>query len=254
MLFAVLVLPTAAQARSKAFGSRVLHRGAHGSDVRVLQGLLGDAGFETTVDGQFGKGTTRSVKAWEKADKRSVDGRVTKTDAKQLRIDAAAGPSDPVPDEPVGDTADPSSVGGAGFVEVEPATLNADGTASAPASAPAAVQQIIAAGNAIYDKPYRYGGGHGKAKDSGYDCSGSISYALAGAALVKQPLDSTGFESWGDAGPGAWVTVYANAGHAYLVVAGMRYDTSGAKDRDGSRWTDEMRSSTGYTVRHPPGL
>ncbi len=254
MLFAALVLPSAAHARGSAFGSRVLARGAHGSDVRVLQRLLGQAGFETAVDGQFGRVTTRSVKAWEKADGRAVDGRVSKLDAQQLRTDAAAGPSDPVPDEPVGDSVDPRSVGAAGFVEVASATLNADGTATAPAGAPAAVQQIIAAGNVIYNKPYRYGGGHRRFKDSGYDCSGSLSYALAGAALVKQPLDSTGFESWGDAGPGTWVTVYANAGHTYMVVAGLRYDTSGAKDRDGSRWTDQMRPSGGYVVRHPPGL
>ncbi len=133
------------------------------------------------------------------------------------------------------------------------ATIGPDGLAIAPASAPAAVKAIIAAGNGIHAKPYKYGGGHGRWNDSGYDCSGSMSYALHGAGLLDPALDSTGFMRWGEAAKGTWVTTYANAGHSYMVVAGLRFDTSGRGD-DGSRWDTEMRSATGYTVRHPAGL
>jgi hypothetical protein len=115
------------------------------------------------------------------------------------------------------------------------------------------VQAIIAAGNAIASKPYKYGGGHGRWTDTGYDCSGSISYALHGAGLLDTALDSTGFMSWGERGKGTWVSTYSNPSHAYMVVAGLRFDTS-ARSQTGNRWTDEMRSSSGYTVRHPTSL
>jgi len=128
-----------------------------------------------------------------------------------------------------------------------------NGTAVAPESAPEAVKLIIAAGNAIHDLPYKYGGGHGNWNDTGYDCSGSVSFAFHGAGMLTQALDSTGFMSWGDPGEGQWITVYANPGHAYMVVAGLRFDTSG-RVADNSRWHASMRSSSGYTVRHPPGL
>ena len=97
-----------------------------------------------------------------------------------------------------------------------------------------------------------WGGGHGGAS-GGYDCSGSISYALAAGGLLESPLDSTGFMSWGAPGPGAHITVYANAGHAYMVVDGRRFDTS-ALSGGGTRWTSEMRSSAGFVARHPPGF
>ena len=133
------------------------------------------------------------------------------------------------------------------------ATLGRDGLAIAPASAPEVVKQIIAAGNEIAKAPYRYGGGHGKWDDTGYDCSGSMSYAFHGAGLIDKALDSTDFMSWGDPGPGQWVTIYAHGGHSYMLVAGLRFDTSGAKE-DGSRWHTSKRSTDGYTVRHPTGL
>ena len=123
----------------------------------------------------------------------------------------------------------------------------------APAGAPPQVQQIIAAGNEIASKPYKYGGGHGKWDDSGYDCSGSVSYALHGAGLLDEALPSGSFVDWGDPGPGQWVTIYANGGHMYMVVAGLRFDTSGRSNHN-TRWQSEQRSSDGYTVRHPPGL
>jgi peptidoglycan hydrolase CwlO-like protein len=145
------------------------------------------------------------------------------------------------------------------LAQAPPATPNAElpiepgGMAQAPAGAPGAVKQVIAAGNAIAGLPYVWGGGHGAFRASGYDCSGSVSYALAAAGLLASPLDSTGFMSWGDAGPGKWITVYANAGHAFMVVAGWRFDTS-ALSGGGTRWTRSMRSTGGFVARHPPGL
>jgi hypothetical protein len=112
---------------------------------------------------------------------------------------------------------------------------------------------VIAAGNAIAGLPYLYGGGHGSFRANAYDCSGSVSYALAAAGLLSSPLDSTGFMSWGQPGPGKWITVYANAGHAFMVVAGWRFDTS-ALSGGGTRWTRAMRDTGGFVARHPAGL
>ena len=133
------------------------------------------------------------------------------------------------------------------------AVINRDGTASAPAGAPAAVRKIIAAANEIATKPYRYGGGHRSWKDTGYDCSGSVSYALYGARLLGAPRASGGFTNYGVRGAGRWVTIYANAGHMYMVVAGLRFDTSG-RDRAGTRWQTKLRPTSGYAIRHPKGL
>jgi hypothetical protein len=133
------------------------------------------------------------------------------------------------------------------------ATLAPDGTAVAPAGAPASVRAIIAAGNRIARRPYRYGGGHGSFTSLGYDCSGSVSFALHGARLLAHPLDSTGLASWGARGPGRWVTIYANGGHAFMQVAGLRFDTSGRRGT-GSRWQATRASTRGYAVRHVPGL
>ncbi len=129
---------------------------------------------------------------------------------------------------------------------------NAGGQAQAPAGAPPQVGLVMAAGNAIAGLPYLYGGGHGGFKDTAYDCSGSISYALAAAGLVTSPMASGPFMNWGEAGPGKWITVYANAGHAFMVVAGWRFDTSAL--RGGTRWTRTMRPTGGFVARHPPGL
>ena len=113
------------------------------------------------------------------------------------------------------------------------------------------VARVVAAANEIATTPYVWGGGHGGAS-GGYDCSGSISYALAAGGLLASPLASGGFMSWGDAGPGRRITVYANAGHAFMVVDGRRYDTS-ALSGGGTRWTSAMRSTAGFVARHPPG-
>jgi cell wall-associated NlpC family hydrolase len=133
------------------------------------------------------------------------------------------------------------------------ATVGTDGLAIAPAGAPAQVTALIAAGNAIASLPYKYGGGHTSFDDRAYDCSGSVSFALHGAGLLDATLDSTGLARWGQAGPGAWITIYANKTHTYLTVAGLRFDTSGQK-KAGTRWQAAPRSSRGFKVRHPAGL
>jgi Putative peptidoglycan binding domain len=115
------------------------------------------------------------------------------------------------------------------------------------------VKAIISGANRIAHAPYVYGGGHGSFSSAGYDCSGSVSYALHNAGLLKAPMSSSGFMSYGKPGPGKHVTIYANAGHMYMVVDGRRFDTS-ARWQTGSRWTSSMRSTAGYVVRHPAGL
>jgi cell wall-associated NlpC family hydrolase len=136
------------------------------------------------------------------------------------------------------------------------ATLTANGLAVAPLNAPAAVQEVIAAGNQIARLPYRYGGGHMTYEDTAYDCSGSISYVFAAAHLLDQTVVSGQLMNWGDPGPGKWITVFANAGHTFMYVAGLRFDTV-ALAQTGSRWSDtpadEPDLST-FAVRHPPGL
>jgi cell wall-associated NlpC family hydrolase len=136
------------------------------------------------------------------------------------------------------------------------ATLTPDGLAVAPIDAPAAVQEVIAAGNEIARLPYRYGGGHMTYEDTAYDCSGSISYVFAAAHLLNQTVVSGQLENWGDAGPGKWITVFANAGHTFMYVAGLRFDTV-ALAETGSRWSDHTANEPDlrtFSVRHPPGL
>jgi len=136
----------------------------------------------------------------------------------------------------------------------ETLALTAKGNAKVPEGAPPAIAAIIGSANAIARFPYVYGGGHGSFVDSAYDCSGSVSYALAGAGLLDAPLTSGGLAKWGEPGPGRWITIYANEGHVYMTVAGVRYDTSGRSGVFGSRWQPDMRSGKGFTVVHPPGL
>jgi cell wall-associated NlpC family hydrolase len=128
------------------------------------------------------------------------------------------------------------------------------GFAEAPRGAPAAIQDVIAGGNAIARFPYRWGGGHGSFIDDAYDCSGSVSYALAAAGLLDAPLTSGGLMRWGEPGRGRWITVYAHAGHVYMEVGGLRFDTSGRAGRRGSRWQAARRSAAGFEARHWPGL
>jgi cell wall-associated NlpC family hydrolase len=136
---------------------------------------------------------------------------------------------------------------------IHKATALSNGVALPPLEAPEAVRQIIEAGNSIARTPYKWGGGHGRWQDTGYDCSGSVSFALAAAGLLDGPLASGPLMSWGEPGPGKWVTIYTNPGHVYLEVAGIRFDTSG-RTVTGSRWQNELRSHAGFVARHPPGL
>jgi hypothetical protein len=134
-----------------------------------------------------------------------------------------------------------------------------DGLAYAPADAPIQVQEAIWAGDRIRFKPYIYGGGHGRWNDAGYDCSGSVSYVLHAAGLLKVSMDSSEFETWGRRGLGQWITVYTNPGHAFIEIAGIRFDTSAEQDPDpapgtGPRWRPLMTSTTGFQARHPVGL
>jgi hypothetical protein len=232
-------LPTMASAHtypgdSVHMGDRILREGMTGHDVRVLQDFLTRAGIPTTVDGQFGPGTRTNVIAFQRAHHLTPNGIVTY--GVNLALRSAAG------------TVHPSvqSSGPAGRATVS------HGVATPPADAPAAIRAVIAAGNRIAFKPYIFGGGHGSWNDSGYDCSGSVGYALHGGGLLSSTEDSGQFESYGATGRGHWISIWANSGHVYMYVAGLRFDTS-AQGSGGSRWTTQGRSSAGYVVRHPRG-
>ena len=252
-LACLVVFATAAPADA-ALGQRTLTKGERGADVKSLQQLLRKAGFPQKVDGVFGRGTYRTLRRLERELGLRVDGRFTRGDLARVR--RALGPAE--------------GTGGFSMAEAEEnrrrpravssqeapgakAQLTSDGLAIPPADAPEAVKKVIAAANEIAHKPYRYGGGHGRWKDTGYDCSGSVSYALHGGDLLDASMPSGGFTSWGEAGEGKWITTYANGGHMYMVVAGLRFDTSG-RSKTGSRWQKDDRSSSGFTARHPKGF
>ena len=174
--------------------------------------------------------------------------KVLVANAAELTGGAEANPALPPPAQPPANPNPPATAPG------DKATINGDGMAVAPASAPQQVKDIITAGNKIAKLPYRYGGGHNASfQDTAYDCSGSVSYALHGANLIDSPLPSGDLESWGQGGTGSWVTVYANEGHAFMTVAGLRFDTSGRTD-SGSRWQKDMRETGDYVARHPANL
>jgi hypothetical protein len=143
--------------------------------------------------------------------------------------------------------------GVSGSTDITQATALGNGVALPPLEAPEEVKQIIEAGNIIARSPYKWGGGHGKWLDDGYDCSGSVSFALAAAGLLDGPLNSGALMSWGEPGRGNWVTIWTNHGHVFMEVAGIRFDTSGQRVT-GSRWQNAMRSTSGFVARHPQGL
>ena len=134
------------------------------------------------------------------------------------------------------------------------ARLLPNGMLIPPKSAPARVKQVIWAADRIRTKPYIWGGGHARWWDQGYDCSGSVSYALHGGEFLESPLPSGPMESWGLEGEGRWITVYANPGHAYAVIAGYRWDTAGDSSGTGPRWHEELLSNEGFVARHPAGF
>ena len=192
--------------------------GRGGGGVAAMQRALG-----IPADGVFGPQTERALKRWQAR--------------RGLAADSVAGPA----------TRRALGIGPGKMLK------RGRGGGGGGDRAGSVVQRVIAAGNRIATKPYRYGGGHASFRDSGYDCSGSVSYALRGGGLLKTPRNSTGFMSYGRPGPGKHITIYANPGHMYMVINGRRFDTSAVRI-SGSRWTSKPRSSAGYVVRHPAGL
>src|SRR4051812_30363652 len=204
--FAAAALPATAEAR---YAHRTLHTGSHGRDVKLLQHYLTRAGFRAAADGRFGRGTRRAQRHFERSVRHRRNGRASRSEQRLVRRLARDGRG--------GAT---RYSGGAAY---DPAAGNPTAkavigpdhrTAIAPDGAPQQVKEAIAAANRITREPYHYGGGHGRWEDSGYDCSGAVSYALHGGGLLDSPLDSSSFESWGDRGRGRWITLYANSGHA----------------------------------------
>jgi peptidoglycan hydrolase-like protein with peptidoglycan-binding domain len=224
-------------------GRRVLRPGLRGQDVTILQGYLTLAGFPTSVDGDFGPQTGSSVAAFKQAHSMVPANDVAgPAFDRALRAAISAYTSD---------------------VPAATASINPDGTATAPAGAPAAVQSMIAAANQIINTSYCTGGGHGNWKSSCYDCSGSVSYALHGAGLLSSPEDSSELESYGAPGPGRWVSIYSDPSHAFIVIAGIAFDTAdyggpNIPSGDGPRWRrnplGNLADGGHYVVRHPPGL
>jgi hypothetical protein len=129
-----------------------------------------------------------------------------------------------------------------------------NGVAYAPRNAPPAVKRAIAAGNRLQGKPYKWGGGHGRHLDNGYDCSGTVSYVLREAGLLRGSMPSSGYFKYGKKGDGKWITIYIRKGHVFLTIAGLRLDTGGPGNRTGPRWKPETRQSLGHVMRHPAGL
>jgi peptidoglycan hydrolase-like protein with peptidoglycan-binding domain len=199
-------------------GARRASSGSRGGAVAGLQRRLGIA-----ADGVFGPATEAAVKRFQRSHGLTADGIV--------------GP------------ATWAALGRPGRTLV----LRRRGGGAPRAGSPATVRRVVRAANRIADKPYKYGGGHGRWEDSGYDCSGSVSYALHGGGLLSSALTSGGFMSWGAPGRGRHITIYASPEHVYMVIDGRRFDTTG-RSETGSRWQADDRSSAGYVVRHPPGL
>ena len=263
-LLIVLLLPAGASAR-------VLRKGMHGPRVKQVQRVL-----HLRADGVFGPATKRAVKRFQRGRGLTADGIVGPATWSALkRSRSHHGGSVATLQRSLGIPAD--GVFGPGTDRavrrfqtrhglaadgiVGPATWAALGHAGLKKTlrqtlfpnAGDVVGRVVAAANRIASKPYRYGGGHRSFRARGYDCSGSVSYALHGGGLLSSPLPSGAFRRWGAPGPGRHITIYANPGHMYMVVDGRRFDTSGASQR-GTRWTTEMRSGRGFRVRHPPGL
>jgi peptidoglycan hydrolase-like protein with peptidoglycan-binding domain len=225
---------------SRNLGDRILRQGAQGHDVSVLQSDLTKAGFRTPSTGYFGSTTRSQVIRFERSRHLRANGVVTWSVAQALISAARRTAATP--------TAAPQAPA--------PATGKAvivDGLAVAPADAPSAIKAVIAAGNKIAFKPYIYGGGHGSWSDRGYDCSGSVSYALHGGGLISSPEDSGDLESYGSRGRGRWISIWANSGHVYMYLAGLRFDTSAQSGNHGDRWTTQGRSNSGFVERHPTG-
>jgi peptidoglycan hydrolase-like protein with peptidoglycan-binding domain len=190
-----------------------------GAVVSALQRALG-----IPADGDFGPGTAAAVERYQRAHGLPADGVVG-----------------------------PATWAALGVSNATKVLRRAGSRRGSRPGLPVEVRRAILAANRIARLPYRWGGGHGSFQDSGYDCSGSVSYVLHAAGRLSSPLDSSALMGWGSAGRGRWITVYARAGHAYMIIAGRRYDTTG-RDSSGSRWQRTDRSGSGYVLRHPAGL
>jgi peptidoglycan hydrolase-like protein with peptidoglycan-binding domain len=202
---------------------------ASGDPVSRLQSAL-----HLSADGTFGPQTEAAVKRLQARHGLSVDGVVGPATWSVLGIQSE-------------ETLKPP------HSALHSSSSEGESSSSSSGEASGVVAQVIAAGDEIATRPYVYGGGHGSFQSAGYDCSGSVSYALHGGGLLSSPEDSSALESYGEAGPGRHITIYANAGHAFMVIDGKRFDTS-AQDESGSRWSSSMVSTGGYVVRHPAGM
>jgi lysozyme family protein len=218
-----------ARAHQASAGKTHAHHGvrAHGSGVADLQRALG-----ISADGVFGRGTARAVRAFQRKHGLKADGVVGPATWAALGVHHAHGTlkREHARGHHHGRRAHRHASGGGG----------------------SAVSRAIAGANRIATLPYRYGGGHGSFNDSGYDCSGSVSYVLHAAGLLSSPLDSSALMSYGAPGPGRHITIYANSGHTFMTINGRRFDTG--YGGHGNRWASGSRPTGGYVVRHPPGL
>lgn len=266
VIIGALSFAAPALAASEHLGQRVLREGMAGHDVRVLQQYLGFSGFPTTIDGDFGPITERHVIDFERRFRLPATGVVTHSFVAKIRAVVA---------DKQGTAAVAGSTGGASFAlpataptespSTPPTTSGVkaqliDGLAVAPSSAPQTVKDVIAAANKIATMPYFYGGGHNpdfaaSGDPAGYDCSGSTSYALHGGGLLSAPEDSTEFETYGSAGAGRWITLWANGGHVYMNIAGLWFDTAAQSSANGDdRWSaTRVDAASGYIERHPTG-
>ena len=211
-----------------------LAQGSTGKWVKTLQADLTFVGYPTSIDGQFGASTKQSVNQFKAAHGYAADG-VMGTQAWATLLQAVKQTED---------------------TPTAKARLNPDGTVTAPAGAPQVIQTMIAAANQIATKPYCYAGGHGKWQDSCYDCSGSVSFVLHAAGILSVSEDSTQLESYGSRGAGRWVTIWANAGHTYMEIAGLFFDTAAQSSNSlNDRWSKTNIENNGaFVVRHPTGL
>jgi cell wall-associated NlpC family hydrolase len=247
-LAAALVAAAPAHAQ---LGDRSLRFGDQGGDVRALQGYLDAMGYRTAESGRYDRFTRSIVRGFEADYGLRVDGVVSPPEAGVIKQTATASPGNggtryrKAPPPGPAPTGLPVVVG-------ERARVLPNGLAAAPANAPAEVKAIIAAGNEIARLPYKWGGGHAAWRDSGYDCSGSVTYAFR-TSFRRGRYPTFGYSNWGLPGPGRWVTVYASSWHVFMVVAGLRFDTSGLRIA-GSRWTTQARSMGGFVSRHPPSF
>jgi peptidoglycan hydrolase-like protein with peptidoglycan-binding domain len=227
------------------------------SNLTGVRGL--QARLHVPVDGDFGPVTLAAVETFQRAHGLTPDGVVDASTRAALGLGPgpvlreAAGYGDPTTPTTTTTTTAPTTAAPTGATLTAPTGGSSEPTPTPATGATAEIAEMIGAGNEIATTPYVYGGGHGSFNSIGYDCSGSVSYVLHAAGLLSTPEDSTQLESYGAPGPGRYVTIYANAGHAWMTIDGRRFDTV-ALQETGTRWSSSMASTAGYVVRHPVGL